>query len=229
MSQQKRRVEVVPYDPNWPRLFEQEVALLTPIFESSYGVSTGNSESLAKRVACHHIGSTSVSALAAKPIIDILLEVPDIEQLGPKKRIEPGVFEENSESLAKQVNENSESLAKQVNEDSIAFALHKHAYEHMGEYGLPGRRYFRKLDGVRHLVHIHSYQIGNPEIIRHLAFRDYLRAHPDVANQYASVKLALATKFPDSPANYQTGKDTYVEEVERIALEWHNSQVSGST
>jgi len=209
---------VLPYDPNWPRLYEQEIALLTPIFESSNGVSSGNSESLAEQeygnskglaslVIWHHIGSTSVPALAAKPIIDIILEVPEIEKLGSAER-------QDTDSLK---------------DGSLAFALHKLGYEHMGEYNLPGRRYFRKLDGVRLLVHIHAYQIGNPEITRHLAFRDYLRAHPDVANQYASIKLALVAKFPDNPRNYQTAKDTYVEEAERIALDWYGNKTGDST
>lgn len=181
MSQQQRPVEVLPYDPNWPRLFDEEVALLAPIFQAG-GVSD---------VVWSHIGSTSVPGLVAKPIIDMLPEVPDIEQL-----------------------------------DALNSQMERLDYQPMGEYGLPGRRYFRKLDGERHLIHLHCYQTGNPEITRHLAFRDYLRAHPDVAKQYADIKVAIAAKYPHSLAKYQSGKDTYVEEVERIALEWHGNLTS---
>lgn len=63
-----RKVEVVPYNPGWPRMFEDEADRLRPVLES-------------KLLRLHHIGSTSVPGLAAKPIIDILAEVEDITKL----------------------------------------------------------------------------------------------------------------------------------------------------
>jgi len=57
-----RKIEVVEYDPAWPELFARERDLL---FHTLRDVA----------VSVHHIGSTSVPGLAAKPIIDILLEV----------------------------------------------------------------------------------------------------------------------------------------------------------
>jgi len=39
------------------------------------------------------------------------------------------------------------------------------------------------------------YVRGNPELERHLNFRDYLRAHPETARAYAELKYALAEKF----------------------------------
>jgi GrpB-like predicted nucleotidyltransferase (UPF0157 family) len=103
----------------------------------------------------------------------------------------------------------------------LPFALQRRGYDAKGEYGLPGRRYFRKIEGSRHLVHLHCYQSGNPEIIRHLAFRDYLRAHPDVANEYAELKLKLVETHPNSLNDYMDGKDVFVKRVEKLALEWH--------
>ena len=52
-------------------------------------------------------------------------------------------------------------------------------YEVMGEFGIAGRRYFRRNNqaGVRtHQVHIFAH--GSPHIERHLAFRDFLRRTP---------------------------------------------------
>ncbi|RJO60590.1 MAG: GrpB family protein [Dehalococcoidia bacterium] len=63
-----RKVEVVPYDPAWPRSFEAETKLLADILG-------------AELVSIHHIGSTSVPGLQAKPIIDMLAEVCNIEAL----------------------------------------------------------------------------------------------------------------------------------------------------
>ncbi|MCA1022348.1 GrpB family protein [Halobacillus litoralis] len=60
-----RKVEVVAYDQNWPSLFEQERRRLEKIFGSVL-------------VAVHHIGSTAVPGLAAKPVIDLLPVVSDL-------------------------------------------------------------------------------------------------------------------------------------------------------
>lgn len=62
----KRTLVVVPYDPNWKALFLKEQKIL--------------SEKLGDCVIrIDHIGSTSVVGLAAKPIIDVLLEVSSLE------------------------------------------------------------------------------------------------------------------------------------------------------
>jgi GrpB-like predicted nucleotidyltransferase (UPF0157 family) len=57
----------VPYDPEWPRRFEEEAAVLEKTLAPWL---TGG---------IHHIGSTSVPGLAAKPIVDMLAGVRDLE------------------------------------------------------------------------------------------------------------------------------------------------------
>jgi GrpB-like predicted nucleotidyltransferase (UPF0157 family) len=169
-------VRVVSYDPAWSRQFQEEAQRL----RAALGREV---------IYIHHIGSTAVPGLAAKPIIDILPVVRDIRAVDG-------------------LNSNMEALG----------------YEPMGEFGLPGRRYFRK--GVerraRHVRthHVHAYAAGNPEIDRHLAFRDYLRAHPDVAGRYAALKQELALRFPYDIAAYMDGKDAFVKDTERTALAW---------
>jgi len=60
-------VQVVPYDPAWPTRFETEKALL----KGAIGPwVTGGT---------HHVGSTAVPGLAAKPVIDILVGVKDLQ------------------------------------------------------------------------------------------------------------------------------------------------------
>jgi len=63
-------------------------------------------------------------------------------------------------------------------------------YGWWGEYGLPGRRYCTLDDPQtgRRRVQLHGYLNGSAEITRHLAFRDYLRARPDVAQAYDAEK-----------------------------------------
>jgi GrpB-like predicted nucleotidyltransferase (UPF0157 family) len=64
----RRRVEVVPYNPEWNTLFEAEKKLIDSIF-------------MPAEVEVHHIGSTSVIGLSAKPIIDIMLAADSLEQI----------------------------------------------------------------------------------------------------------------------------------------------------
>ncbi|MCQ4092505.1 GrpB family protein [Erwinia persicina] len=63
-----RTVVIVPYDDKWPEMFETESLLIKTLLG-------------AVAVSVHHIGSTSVPGLSAKPIIDILVEVTDINEL----------------------------------------------------------------------------------------------------------------------------------------------------
>jgi GrpB-like predicted nucleotidyltransferase (UPF0157 family) len=57
------RVTVVPYDPDWPRRFDEERRALAALFAGSEAV-------------IEHIGSTAVPGLGAKPVIDIMVGVP---------------------------------------------------------------------------------------------------------------------------------------------------------
>jgi len=88
-------------------------------------------------------------------------------------------------------------------------------YQAMGEYGIPRRRFYRKNDstGTR-THHIHAFATGSPELKRHLAFRDYLRTHPDSAKQYSDLKKKLADRHPDSIERYMIGKDPFIKDID---------------
>lgn len=64
-----RRIEVVAYDPAWPKEFALEAEALRSVFGSSLR-------------SIHHIGSTAVPGLVAKPVIDILVVVDDTTEMG---------------------------------------------------------------------------------------------------------------------------------------------------
>jgi GrpB-like predicted nucleotidyltransferase (UPF0157 family) len=64
-------VEIVPYDPRWPGLFDQEQRTL---FRTIEPWLAGPIE---------HIGSTAVTGLAAKPVIDIMAAVTSLEASRP--------------------------------------------------------------------------------------------------------------------------------------------------
>ncbi len=94
-------------------------------------------------------------------------------------------------------------------------------YECMGEFGIPGRRYFRK-GGNDRTHNIHAFQYDDASnILRHLAFRDYLRTHPEVRAAYGALKAELALRFPDDIDGYCDGKDEFVKTHERNALLWY--------
>ena len=63
---------------------------------------------------------------------------------------------------------------------------------------------------------------GNSEIERHLAFRDYLRAHPDVAQNYGDLKEKLSQRFPYDIESYIKGKEQLALEIDRKALAWYS-------
>jgi GrpB-like predicted nucleotidyltransferase (UPF0157 family) len=105
--------------------------------------------------------------------------------------------------------------------DRCAAGMGSLGYEAMGEFGIPGRRYFRRDDaaGVR-TDQVHTFQQGSPDVSRHLAFRDYMRAHPAPADQYAALKRRLADAHPHDIHAYMDGKDAFIKEMEARALAW---------
>ncbi|WP_026688504.1 GrpB family protein [Alteribacter aurantiacus] len=169
----KRKVRVVTYDPAWKDTFAEAELELRTIFEEG---------------DIHHIGSTSVEGLSAKPIIDILIEVDHIERA-----------------------------------DEETERMEHHGYVARGEHGIPGRRFFYKGEGEERSLHIHTFEKGSDGAKRHLAFRDYLRSHPDVKEEYGTLKTLLVKKHPESLEDYMDGKDPFIKTVEKEALVWRYS------
>ncbi len=171
MKPRKRKIEVVPYDPEWPVLFAQEAEAIRAIAPDCF-------------VAIHHIGSTAVPGLAAKPVIDIM---PIVTDLG----------------LLDQINSGMEDLG----------------YIVKGEFGIPGRRFFLK-GLIDRTHHVHAFEEGSGGLMRHVAFRDYLRCHPDEAEKYAELKMKNAAQFPHDNDGYCDAKHDFVTELEKRAVAW---------
>jgi GrpB-like predicted nucleotidyltransferase (UPF0157 family)/GNAT superfamily N-acetyltransferase len=169
-----RRVEVSPPDPEWPAEFRREARLLALVLGEEL-------------VAIHHVGSTAVPGIYAKPIVDILPVVRAIERV-----------------------------------DVLNGLMSILGYEPLGEYGIAGRRYFPKGARTRRSHHVHIYQAGNPEIARHLAFRNYLIAHPQEAQAYSNLKRSLAAAHPADIDAYVEGKDPLIKSLEAGALVWYH-------
>lgn len=168
------KVRLSAFNENWTRMFIEEADSLREIF--------GN-----EIVAFEHFGSTSVQGLKAKPVIDMMCIVKDIEKIDS--------FNEQMAGLG---------------------------YDVAGEWGIEGRRLFRK-GGENRTHHIHVYEINNPQIERHLIFRDYLRSHPEEVQLYSNFKVELAAQF-EHTSGYSPAKKAFVSEMEKRALEWFNNK-----
>jgi len=97
-------------------------------------------------------------------------------------------------------------------EDRIP-ALESAGYEYVPEYEqqLPDRRYFRKPRHGSRAFHVHCVVTGSDFWIRHLAFRDHLRTHPQSAAAYYALKRELAMRV--SKGEYTEAKSPFIASV----------------
>lgn len=174
-----RIIEVVDYDPGWIAAFEREAAVLHGVFGE-------------RIVAVHHIGSTSVPGLEAKPIIDILVILDNTDDIN--------IFDRAMEDAGYRVR--GECL------DAVI-------------PGTPGRFYFTKeTNGVRS-HHVHVYAKGHWEISDKLAFREYLRAHSNAAAAYGELKRRIAAQYRFDNIGYMRAKDGFVKSTLLDARRWY--------
>jgi GrpB-like predicted nucleotidyltransferase (UPF0157 family) len=95
----------------------------------------------------------------------------------------PGIFSKPIIDILLEVNEISVLDCNTAAFDGLG-------YEALGEFGIPGRRYYRKDDASGNRTHqIHAFRRDHPDVFRHLAFRDYMIAHPKCAKTYGRLKL----------------------------------------
>ena len=99
-------------------------------------------------------------------------------------------------------------------------------YEYVPEFErvLPFRRYFRKMREGRRTHQIHLVERSNAEWWdRHLLFRDYLRANPEIAGEYARLKHKLSGRFGEDREAYTDAKTDFISEVVRRVQEKEQS------
>src|SRR5215472_5315258 len=85
-------------------------------------------------------------------------------------------------------------------------------YRPQGDLGVAGREAFNNPPGAP-AHHLYVCTADNKELARHLAFRDFLRAHPGTARAYAELKRSLASRFRNDRDAYTEAKTTFIELV----------------
>jgi GrpB-like predicted nucleotidyltransferase (UPF0157 family) len=161
-DRQDEPVRIVEYDPAWPGRFASEATLI----DAAIGpFITGG---------IHHVGSSAVQGLAAKPIIDILVGVADLASAR-------GCIH----------------LLAQVD---YVYA------PYLPEVML----WFCKPDPSRRTHHLHLVPTGSQRFADELAFRDYLRSHPDRAAEYEALKRQLASQHEHDREAYTEGKSAFI-------------------
>lgn len=83
------------------------------------------------------------------------------------------------------------------------------------------KRYFREPPGQPR-VHVHVRRVGSFSQQLALLFRDFVRTHPDVAAEYARLKIELAKWYsrPEERETYTDAKDPFIWQVVRQADHW---------
>jgi GrpB-like predicted nucleotidyltransferase (UPF0157 family) len=178
----QEQVSIVSHDPNWPGKFEDEKQHL---LDSLPREMLGRIE---------HFGSTAIPDLAAKPIVDMLVEVRSLEET--KTRIAPVLEAEGYDYFWRPTS---------------------------GDDVPPFYAWFIKRDaaGVRtHHIHMVEKDFDHWE---RLLFRDYLIEHPDVAREYEALKVRLARDYPNDRTAYTEGKTDFVVRVTNLAKEYYAS------
>jgi GrpB-like predicted nucleotidyltransferase (UPF0157 family) len=83
-------------------------------------------------------------------------------------------------------------------------------YDHEGDLGVPGREAFTSPPG-RPPHHLYVCPAGSPALARHLAVRDLLRADPEAAGAYATLKRSLAARFRHDRVAYTDAKSAFLD------------------
>jgi GrpB-like predicted nucleotidyltransferase (UPF0157 family) len=164
-----QRVQIVASDPAWGERFAAQKAAVEAVL---HGV-------LAEPV--HHIGSTSVPGLPAKPVIDMLALVrslKDATERVPELSANGWLF-----------------WPDDPNRDY--------------------RLWFLRPTPEARTHHLHILELGHPQALAILTFRDALRADENLRLRYSALKAELAERFPDDRNAYTNAKGSFVDQVLR--------------
>jgi hypothetical protein len=92
----------------------------------------------------------------------------------------------------------------------------------------PDYHFFAKPPQRPRTHHLHVCEAGSHHDFRHVAVRDFLRAHTDEAARYAGHKRQVIAGHPQDRLAYVEGKDDYLSALEDRAVAWARARRSRS-
>jgi len=192
------KINIEKYNTEWTSQFEQIKADLCSIL-------------VKLNPKIEHIGSTSVPNLAAKPVIDILVGIESSSDLD--KTIEPLI---NNHYIYYEIY-NSVMPNRRL---FVGLKDKKDIRKFRNIYSKDDLIPHKKISQLR-LTHIHIWEDGTDDWNRHIAFRDYLREHPEITSQYESFKKQLSLKDWKDGNEYNDAKDSFIKTEEAKAILWY--------
>lgn len=187
------------YNPSWKKQFES----IKNELEKNIGFLN---------LQIEHIGSTSVEGLSAKPVIDIMIGVQsedDLDKIPPLMKGKDYVYYEkyNEEMPYRRFFIKLTDQAQNLGFPEII---------HPGDV-IPDKMHDHKL----RIAHIHTIPVSSEHWLRHIAFRDYLRTHAEVRDEYQRLKEHLSLQEWYDGNDYNDGKDPFIKREERNAVQWY--------
>lgn len=177
----KEEISIEPYNPVWPRMFQNEKEHLLICLPNN----------LIRRI--EHFGSTAVPNLAAKPIIDMLVEVTSLQET--REKIVPILESQGYDYFWRPT---------------------------WGDNIPPFYAWFikRNTNGIR-THHIHMVENDFVEHWDRLLFRDFLIKHPETAKKYESLKLRFINEFQYDRVTYTKSKTEFIQRITQMAKEYY--------
>jgi uridine kinase len=112
------------------------------------------------------------------------------------------------------------SVADIARRDLYVKPLQGLGYTFIPDPGSPDFHFFAKPLVRPRSHHLHVCEAGSEHERRHVAVRDFLRAHSAEARSYETLKRELLERFPNDRLEYIAGKESCLEELQVRALEW---------
>jgi len=193
------KIIIEKYNPIWLIEFEKLKTKLSSILQFS-------------NPQIEHIGSTSIPSLSAKPIIDIAIGVSKNRELDL-------------------------TISPMVENKFIYYAVYNKLMPKRRFFvGLKNKKDFLKFEKIYYknkeiphekihsfrLCHIHIWKFGTYEWKRHIAFREYLKEHPQVKDEYENLKIKLSKKKWVDGNEYNYSKNDFIKNIENDAISWYN-------
>ena len=178
-TKQHRPFELVDYDPKWKEWFQMYSEMIRPILGDNL-------------IEIHHMGSTAIEGMVAKPQIDILAVVKNLDSIPQLYK----TFEEKG------------------------FICRGKEYVKNDGVGIGDEYVTLDSPEGKRLTSIHIFQEGNPKIDEQLIFQRYLSSHPDDKVLYIKTKKELYKKYSNNYHEYDSGKGPVLKEIKTRARHW---------